>query len=89
MARSFKTLVDRMSPERRQRVADLKQGLLQDLALQELRQARRLTQQQLADSLQISQASVSKMEGQSDMQLSTLRWRRTVPTDPLEVGRRP
>ena len=73
MAKSFKTLVDKMSPESQKRVADRKQELLQDLALQELRQARRLTQQQLAESLKISQASVSKMEGQSDMYLSTLR----------------
>jgi transcriptional regulator with XRE-family HTH domain len=73
MARSFKKLVDTMSPESRKRVAERKQQLLKELALQELRQARRLTQQQLADSLQVSQASVSKMESQSDMYVSTLR----------------
>jgi len=32
-----------------------------------------LTQQQLADTLKIDQAAISKMESQSDMYLSTLR----------------
>ena len=73
MAKSFKKLVDDMSPERQERVAKRTQEMLQDVALQELRQARRLTQQQLAESLQINQASVSKMESQSDMYVSTLR----------------
>ena len=73
MAKPFKTLVDQMSPESRKRVAARKEQLLAELALRELRQARRLTQQQLAESLEISQASVSKMESQSDMYVSTLR----------------
>ncbi len=73
MAKSFKTLVDKMSPESRKRVAERERQLLAALALQELRQARKLTQQQLAESLEISQASVSKMESQSDMYVSTLR----------------
>ncbi len=73
MAKSFKKLVDKMSPERQKRVSQRTQELLHDVALQELRQARRLTQQQLAESLQINQASVSKMESQSDMYVSTLR----------------
>ena len=73
MAKPFKTLTDKMSPESRKRVAARKKQLLYALALQELRQARELTQQQLAESLEISQASVSKMESQSDMYVSTLR----------------
>ena len=73
MAKSFKTLVDKMSPESRDRVARRKRELLEGLALQELREARRLTQRQLAESLHITQASVSKMESQSDMYVSTLR----------------
>jgi transcriptional regulator with XRE-family HTH domain len=73
MAKSFKALVENLPPERRRRIAKRKQQLLAELALNELRQARRLTQQQLAESLNISQASVSKMESQSDMYVSTLR----------------
>jgi transcriptional regulator with XRE-family HTH domain len=43
------------------------------MALQELRQARRLTQKQLADSLRLNQAALSKIENQADMHVSTLR----------------
>ena len=44
--------------------------LLLEIALQELRQARNLTQEQLAEMLDISQVALSKMEHQSDMQVS-------------------
>jgi len=67
MAKTFKSLVGKMSPESRDRVAKRKREMLEGLALQELREARRLTQQQLAESLHITQASVSKMESQSAM----------------------
>lgn len=73
MAKPFKTLLEQMPPERRERIADRTQGLLIELALHELRQARNLTQQQLAEALGISQAALSKMEHQSDFQVSTLR----------------
>lgn len=73
MAKPFRTLLDKMPPARRERVEDRVQGMLVEMALQELRQSRQLTQCQLADSLEINQAAVSKMEGQSDMYLSTLR----------------
>jgi transcriptional regulator with XRE-family HTH domain len=43
------------------------------MALQEVRQAMELTQQQLAASLRMNQAAVSKLEHQSDMYISTLR----------------
>jgi ribosome-binding protein aMBF1 (putative translation factor) len=41
--------------------------------LAELRRARRMTQMQLAESLQTSQSEVSRIERQADMVLSTLR----------------
>jgi transcriptional regulator with XRE-family HTH domain len=44
-----------------------------EMPLAELRQARRITQQQLAETLKIKQASVSKMESQTDMYISTMR----------------
>ena len=46
---------------------------MQEINLRELRQAFALTQQQLASTLKINQAAISKMESQSDMYLSTLR----------------
>jgi len=43
------------------------------MPLAELRQARHLTQEQIAQNLKIKQASVSKMETQTDMYISTMR----------------
>ncbi|MCA1697752.1 MAG: helix-turn-helix domain-containing protein [Actinobacteria bacterium] len=43
------------------------------LALAELRQSRNVTQVQLAETLGISQGNVSRLEGRSDVYLSTLR----------------
>ena len=41
--------------------------------LAELRRARKLTQEQLASAMQVSQAQVSRVENQTDLYLSTLR----------------
>ena len=73
MAKQFNNLMNKMSPERRQKVEDRAQALLLEMALQELRQTRGLTQQQLADILNLNQAALSKMENQADMRVSTLR----------------
>jgi transcriptional regulator with XRE-family HTH domain len=73
MARSFNELKEKMSPERRQKVEERAQAVLIGMALQELRQARHLTQQELADVLDINQAALSKMENQDDIRVSTLR----------------
>ena len=43
------------------------------MALQELRQTRHLTQQEVANILNVNQAALSKMENQADMRISTLR----------------
>ena len=43
------------------------------IELADLRRARRLTQEELADRLGIRQANVSKMERRLDMRVSTLR----------------
>ena len=44
-----------------------------EMPLAELRQARQMTQEQIAHTLKIKQASVSKMESQTDMYISTMR----------------
>lgn len=49
------------------------QNMLQEMPLQELRVARGLSQQTLANALQIQQPAVAKMEKRTDMYLSTLR----------------
>lgn len=73
MAKSFKDLKDKMSPERRENIENRAQAILFNMALQELRRNRHLTQQELANLLNINQAALSKMENQTDMRISTLR----------------
>ena len=73
MAKPFKNLVEKMSPESRERIRKRTLQMHSEMALQELRQAMHLTQQELADLLQMNQAAISKLEHQSDMYVSTLR----------------
>lgn len=73
MAKPFRNLIDNMPPERRQPIEAHSQQLLAAMPLQELRKALQLTQQQVATTLSLNQAAVSKMEGQTDMYISILR----------------
>ena len=73
MAKSFKNLLEKMPTESRKRVESKKQAILSEIRLSELRQAFELTQRQLAETLKVNQAAISKMESQSDMYISTLR----------------
>jgi len=73
MARKFAELEAKMSPQARAE-ADRRAGImLAEIALQDLRQKLNLTQAQVAQALEINQAAVSKMEGQSDMYVTTLQ----------------
>jgi predicted transcriptional regulator len=47
--------------------------MLTEMALDEIRHAQQKTQQDLAKSLKVNQAAVSKLEGRIDMYVSTLR----------------
>lgn len=73
MAKKFRTLYDKMSTPNKERVEARVQKALAELPLQELREARQLTQQQLAEHLRSGQAAVSKLERRTDMYVSTLR----------------
>ena len=73
MAKSFRELKEKMSPKRQEKIDDQAQALLISMALQELRQTRHLTQQELAEILRVNQAALSKMENQTDIRVSTLR----------------
>lgn len=73
MSKPFKNLLDGMSQERREKVRIRTEVLKNEMALQELRQALELTQQELANELKVNQAAVSKFESQSDIYISTLR----------------
>lgn len=73
MAKSFNTLREKMSPERRQRNEERAKEILVELALQELRKSLDLTQEQIAEIMELHQAGVSKIEHQTDIYVSTLR----------------
>ncbi|MCF8210362.1 MAG: helix-turn-helix domain-containing protein [Rhodoferax sp.] len=49
------------------------QAMLAEMPLNELRQARGLSQKMLAEVLHVQQPSIAKMEKRADMYLSTLR----------------
>lgn len=73
MAKSFNTLRAKMSPAAQQRAKEKTRMMLEAMPLQELRQARALSQDEMAKALGIKQAAVSKLERRTDMYLSTLR----------------
>jgi transcriptional regulator with XRE-family HTH domain len=73
MAKKFRQLLDTMPEERRQRIEEHTRQLLAEMPLQELRKVLQLTQQQVAATLKMNQAAVSKLESQTDMYVSTLR----------------
>ena len=63
-----------LSPARRKKVAARAAQLIaEEMTLQELRRARKLTQVRMAKELGISQDGISKLEKRSDLLLSTLR----------------
>jgi transcriptional regulator with XRE-family HTH domain len=64
----------KLSSSRRKKVeARAAQLIAEEMTLQELRRARKLTQVRMAKELGISQDGVSKLEQRSDLLLSTLR----------------
>jgi plasmid maintenance system antidote protein VapI len=74
MAKSFNELVKRTTTKKtRQRAVARTQELLGELLLSEIRELAGKSQQQVAEVLGMKQPSLSKLEKQSDMQISTLR----------------
>ena len=69
----FQDLIEGFTPERRRRVERKKDELTAEMPLRELRQAMALTQQDLADRLQVNQPAVAKLEQRTDMYISSLR----------------
>lgn len=62
-----------MTPAARRHSARKAKLMTGEMALTELREARALTQEQLARVLLINQAAIPKMEHRADMYLSTLQ----------------
>lgn len=73
MTQSLNQFKKRISPKVLKAAKAKTKKMLAELYLSELRQARELSQEKLADRLHVRQASVSKLERKTDMYISTLR----------------
>ncbi len=74
MSRNVNDLVRTLSAAQRRKVdARAAELIAEEMTLQELRRARKLTQVTVAKALGITQDSVSRIEKRSDILLSTLR----------------
>ena len=74
MAKTLQEKLANLPPERRARIeAEADRLHAEYLTLKELRKAKEMTQEQLARTLGVRQATVAKYERQSDLLLSTLR----------------
>ena len=73
MRRKFSDLKARMSPEARARVEARTKDMIAEMLLTEIRQLVGLTQEDVAKKLGIKQPTLSKLESQDDMYISTMR----------------
>lgn len=72
MTKPFNALRKKMSPVSRARADAMTRSMLDEMPLHELRQALNLTQEELASTLHVKQATISKLERRTDMYISTL-----------------
>lgn len=70
--KSVKVLFEKLSPESRARIDARVREMKEEMLLAELRKLADMTQAEVAESLGISQPEISRLEGQEDMQISTL-----------------
>ena len=74
MARNINDIIKKLPPGQRKKVeARAAELIAEEMSLQQLRRARKLTQQKMAKSLHIGQEGISKLEKRSDLLISTLR----------------
>lgn len=71
--RKFSAIRREVTPERRERIDNIKDAMAEAQRLYELRAARGVTQVELAGRLGVRQASVSQLEHRDDLFVSTLR----------------
>lgn len=67
----FRDYLDSLPEERRAKIQGRARDSLREMHLSTLREAASVTQQEIADRLQISQGAVSRLENRADMLLST------------------
>lgn len=74
MARTLDDVFDSLPAERRARIEARSEALQDEYkTLQDLRKARELTQERMAETLGVKQENISRLEKRSDLLLSTLR----------------
>jgi DNA-binding XRE family transcriptional regulator len=72
--RTLKDVIGKLTPARQQKIeARTRELIAEELTLQDIRKAQKLTQEQMAKTLNIGQDSISRLEKRSDMMLSTMR----------------
>lgn len=72
MAHSFEKLKKGMKPANRRKAGIRAREMMAEMLLAEIRKEAGLTQEDLAKAVGIKQPSLSKLESQGDMQISTL-----------------
>ena len=73
MARSFRELEKTMSTESLARANSRAREMMTEVLLSEMRKSAGVTQEELASRLGIKQPTLSRLESQDDMQISTLK----------------
>jgi DNA-binding XRE family transcriptional regulator len=73
MAHKWRDIRRTLSPEQEEATRQYVKSVVEAVTLNQLREARSLTQANLASVLGVNQGSVSKMEKRTDMYISTLR----------------
>jgi DNA-binding XRE family transcriptional regulator len=73
MAHNWRDIRRTLSPEQEEETRRYVKSVVEAVSLNQLREARSLTQANLASVLGVNQGSVSKMEKRTDMYVSTLR----------------
>ena len=73
MAKKFTELRASLTQAAREKADGMARQMLAEMPLNELRQARGLSQKMLAEVLHVQQPSIAKIEKRTDMYLSTLR----------------
>jgi transcriptional regulator with XRE-family HTH domain len=73
MGTTLRDKINSLPPDRQAKIQAMADELIaEEMTLRALRQARQLTQVQLAERLKIGQDAVSRMENRTDLHLSTL-----------------
>jgi DNA-binding Xre family transcriptional regulator len=73
MTKPYENLRNKIPSEQRNRIDKKARKILKEMSLNDIRLSRRCSQTELADLLEIRQASVSKLEHRSDIHVSSLR----------------